>query len=444
MHPLVQVYCENMCDNQNFTPLGKTDFRNQQTPFFIKDADRLRHLYVIGKTGVGKSTLLLNMAVSDLQKGKGCCILDPHGDIADMLLDYVPEGRIRDVIYFSVTEKERLPAFNPLYNIAGGNRHIVASGLISTFKKIWADSWGPRLEYILHQCLLTLLHYPKATLLDIQPLLTNKAFQEEVLMFVTDIHLKTYWYTEYDKYSPSFRMEAISPILNKMGIFITNPILRGIVGQQESIDIRQIVDTGKIFLCNLSKGIAGEEVSSLLGSMLLSALQHAVLERADIAEEKRKPFYCYIDECGSFLTTAFIGILSEARKYGLSLFLAHQYLDQLPEHIRSSIFGNVGTIISFQIGNSDAETVAKEFFPIFTASDFINLPKYSFYIKLMIDGVTSKGFSALSLPPSEMLHFHKKVIVQQAQAKFKQVEAELHNKPVKLLKPAQNTLFDSL
>lgn len=396
---------------QALTPIGKTDFRDQQIPFLIKDADRLRHIYVIGKTGVGKSTLLLNMAISDIQKGKGCCVLDPHGDIAEKLLDYVPEERVADVTYFDITDNEYLPAFNPLYNIGREQRHIVASGLISTFKKIWSESWGPRLEYILHQCLLTLLQYPKATLLDIQPLLTNKVFREDVLLYVTDIHLKTYWYTEYDKYPPAFRMEAISPILNKMGIFISNPILCDIVGRQQSIDIKQLVDSGKTLICNLSKGIVGEEVSSLLGSMLLSAIQHTVLQRGTVPEEERKPFYCYVDECGSFLTSAFIGILSEARKYGLSLFLAHQYLDQVPEHIRTSIFGNVGTMISFQLGNSDAETLAKEFYPVFTASDFINLPKYSFYIKLMIDGVTSKGFSAISSPPTAIEESFKAAII---------------------------------
>ena len=430
-----------MSEQHNYTPIGKTDFRNEQTPFFIKDADRLRHIYAIGKTGVGKSTMLLNMAVSDIQKGKGCCVLDPHGDIAERLLDYVPQERIEDVIYFNVTDMVHLPAFNPLYNIAPEHRHIVASTLISTFKKIWAESWGPRLEYILHQSLLTLLQYPTATLLDIQPLLTNKVFREEVLMHVTEMHLKLFWYTEYDKYPPTFRIEVINPVLNKMGVFITNPVLRGIVGRQQSINIKAIVDTGKILLCNLSKGIAGEEVASLLGSMVLSAMQHAVLQRANMPEEERKPFYCYVDECGSFLTSAFIDVLSEARKYGLSLFLAHQYLDQLPEYIRSAIFGNAGTIISFQTGNSDAETLAKEFFPAFAASDFISLPKYAFYIKLMIDGVTSKGFSALALPAAQVMQSYKKQIIKQIHDAYIVSETITQHIPEPNEKPIQNTLF---
>ncbi|HVX51899.1 MAG TPA: DUF87 domain-containing protein [Chitinophagaceae bacterium] len=238
-----------MHENPLYTPIGKTDFRNQHIPFYIKNADRLRHIYVIGKTGVGKSTLLLNMAISDIQKGKGCCILDPHGDIAEKILDYVPKESLEDVVYFNVTDTEHLIAFNPLFDVPSEQRHIVASNLISTFKKIWADSWGPRLEYILHQALLTLLCYPKATLLDIQPLLTNKIFREEILLYVENTYLKLFWYNEFDKYTPAFRTEAISPILNKMGIFATNPVLRTIVGRQGSINISEIVDTGKILIC---------------------------------------------------------------------------------------------------------------------------------------------------------------------------------------------------
>ncbi len=425
---------------QSLTPLGKTDFRDQQIPFFIKDADRLRHIYVIGKTGVGKSTLLLNMAISDIEKGKGCCVLDPHGDIADKLLNYIPQDRIEDVVHFNITDIQHLVAYNPLHNVHPQQYHIVVANLISTFKKIWADSWGPRLEYILNQSLLTLVYYPKATLLDIQPLLTNTVFREEVLLYVQNNLLKLFWYNEYDKYPPAFRMEAISPVLNKMGVFASNLILRNVVGRNASINIQQIVDTRKILICNLSKGSIGEESSSLLGSILLSGIQQAVLARSNLSEENRTPFYCYVDECGSFLTTAFIGILSEARKYGLSLFLAHQYLDQLPEQIRSAIFGNCGTIISFQTGNEDAVTLAKEFYPVFSAADFINIPKYSFYIKLMIDGQTSKGFSALSLPIQRSACSYKdQIIVNQARAVMQTARTE---PVIAEIKKVQQTLFD--
>lgn len=321
--------CSRQVD-KTYTPIGLTDFRNQHTPFYIKDADRLHHVYAIGKTGAGKSTLLMNMAISDIQKGKGCCVIDPHGDIADSLLNYVSKKRIPEVIYFNATNASHPIAFNPIHDIPPQHWHIVAANLLQTFKRIWADSWGPRLEYILHHCLLTLLCYPKATLLDIQPLLTNKVFREEVLMYVNEVHLKTFWYSEYDKYPPTFRTEAISPVLNKMGVFISNPVLRNIVGQQGSIDIQDIVENGKILLCNFSKGAVGEEVSSLLGSILLSAIQQAALQRSSQPEENRNPFFCYVDEAHSYIgSNAFESILSECRKFGLSLFLTHQYLEQL-------------------------------------------------------------------------------------------------------------------
>jgi energy-coupling factor transporter ATP-binding protein EcfA2 len=428
--------------DKTYTPIGLTDFRNEHTPFFIKDADRLRHVYAIGKTGAGKSTLLKNMAISDIQKGKGCCVIDPHGDIADNLLNYVSKERIQEVIYFNATDASHPIAFNPIHGISPQDRHIVAANLLQTFKRIWVDSWGPRLEYILHHCLLTLLCYPKATLLDIQPLLTNKVFREEILMYVHEVHLKTFWYSEYDKYPPTFRTEAISPVLNKMGMLISNPVLRNIVGQQGSINIWNIVDSGKILLCNFSKGALGEEVSSLLGSMLLSAIQQAALRRGIQPEANRNPFFCYVDEAHSYISSnAFESILSECRKFGLSLFLTHQYLEQLPEQTRSAIFGNVGTIISFQVGNNDAEQLAKEFHPLFKSSDFVNLPKYSMYLKLAIDGVSSRGFSAVALPAPLILQSCKNEILSHNQ------KLSLHKPVIRLptpdapQKPNQHTLF---
>jgi len=434
-----------MDEKYSYTPIGKTDFRNQQTPFFIKDADRLRHLYVIGKTGVGKSTLLLNMAASDIQKGKGCCILDPHGDIAEKLLDYVPNERIRDVIYFNAADQEHLMPFNPLYKIKPALRHIATTNLVATFKRIFDLHNTPRLEYILKQCIITLLQYPNATLLHVQPLLTNKLFREEVLRHITDMNVKTFWYSEYDIYPPAFRIEAISSILNKINIFSINPILKNIVGQPGCINIKEILDSGKILVCNLSKGAIGEDTAALLGTLILSSIQQAVMQRVSLPELKRTPVYCYVDECHTMLNSASaaVSILSECRKFGLSLFLTHQYLDQLPKEIQSAVFGNVGTVISFQIGNSDAETLSKEFYPTFNASDFINLPKYAFYIKLMIDGVTSKGFSALSLPPSELLYENKEAIIALAKKNGTAIEIAIQNVPVIKEKPIQRTLFDA-
>jgi hypothetical protein len=387
-----------MDEHSQITPIGITNFRNQRQRFGIKDKDRLQHIYVIGKSGTGKSTLLENMAISDIERGNGLAVIDPHGDIAEDILKFVPEERIKDVIYFNATEIEHPVAFNPLHSIHPKYHHLVASGLISTFKKIWIDTWGPRLEYILRYCLHTLLEYPDATLLDIQPLLTNMNFRNHVLLYVETKTTLAFWKNEYDRYSPSLRAEAISPILNKTGLFLTSTPLRNIVGQKtRGIRIQQVLDEGKILIVNLSKGEIGEDASSLLGSILLTSIQLAALHRATVEEHRRKPFYLYVDEMHSFISLSFANILAEARKYGLSLFLTHQYIDQIDERIRAAIFGNVGTIISFRVGAADSEYLEKEFYPIFNKNDFINLPKYEMYLKLMIDGATSQPFSAVSI-----------------------------------------------
>ncbi|HXF29595.1 MAG TPA: hypothetical protein VN457_07065, partial [Chlamydiales bacterium] len=386
-----------MDEHSEITPIGITNFRNTNKRFGIKDKDRLGHIYVIGKTGVGKSTLLENMAISDIERGKGLGVIDPHGDIAEDILKYIPEHRKKDLIYFDATNTAQPIAFNPLHGIHQSYHHLVASGLVSTFKKIWADSWGPRLEYILRFVLLTLLQIPDATLLDIQPLLVNPDYRKPLLHFITDDHLLSFWRNEYEKYSPQLRAEAISPILNKTGLFQTSLPLRKIVGQKTTkFRMQQVLDEGKIFIVNLSKGELGEDASSLLGSMLVTSIQLAALHRATQDLESRKPFYLYVDEMHSFVTHSFVNILAEARKYCLSLFLTHQYTDQIDERIRLAIFGNVGTIISFRVGATDAEYLEKEFYPFFNKNDFINLPKYELYLKLMIDGTTSQPFSAIS------------------------------------------------
>ena len=339
------------------------------------------------------------MAISDIERGNGLCIIDPHGDIAQDVLRYVPKSRSQDLIYFNATDQENPIAFNPLKGIHPKYHHLVASGLVSTFKKIWSESWGPRMEYILRFTLLTLLCVPNSTLLDIQPLLTDKDTREEALSYVKDEHILSFWTNEYDKYSPKMRAEVISPILNKTGLFITCTPLRKIVGQKtNTFRLQQVIDSGKILIVNLSKGQIGEETSSLLGAMLINSIQLAALHRASQAEHTRKPFYMYIDECHSFVTLAFADILAEARKYGLSLFLAHQYIEQMDERVRAAIFGNVGTMIVFRVGATDAEYLAKEFYPVFTEDDLVHLPRYCMYLTLMIAGTASQPFSAASLP----------------------------------------------
>jgi len=391
-----------MNEDSSITPIGITDWRNTNQPFGIKDKDRLGHVYVIGKTGVGKSTLLLNMAISDIRRGNGLAVIDPHGDVAETLLNYIPKERIKNVIYFNPADLEFPIAFNPLHAIHSDSHHLVASGLIATFKKIWADSWGPRMEYILRFSLLTLLQYPEASLLDIQPLLTDSFFRRSVLLYVKNPIILSFWQNEFEKYSPTLRAEAIAPILNKVGIFASSTPLRNIIGQKKAgFKMQQVMDEGKIFIANLSKGALGEDTASLLVNMLITAVQLAALHRTKQKEQSRKPFYLYVDEMHSFVSLSFADILAEARKYKLGLLLSHQYIDQLHEKIRSAIFGNVGTVISFRVGAEDAEYLAKEFHPVFNESDLINLPKYSMYLKLMIDGATSRPFSAKTIPFGE-------------------------------------------
>ena len=381
-------------EDYDITPIGFTNWRNQNIPFGIKDKDRLGHIYCIGKTGMGKSTLMQKMALSDIQKGKGCGIIDPHGDVAKYLLEQIPENRKKKLVYINPVD-ENVIAFNPLNAIPPNFHSLVASGLLSTFRKIWAESWGPRMEYVLRFSLLTLLQYPYATLLDIQPLLTDKHFKEKVLQYLKDDYIFDFWRKEFDTYTPSFRNEVISPILNKMGVFVSSQPLRNILGKQVSgFRMSQVMDESKILIANLSKGEIGEDASTIIGSILVTSIQLSALYRAKLPIEKRIPFYLYVDEAHSFLSLSFADILAESRKYGLSLFLAHQYIEQLQKEILSAILGNVGTLICFKVGATDAEYLEKEFEPVFDRNDLINLTKFELYLKLMIHGITSKGFSA--------------------------------------------------
>jgi hypothetical protein len=339
------------------------------------------------------------MAISDIKNDKGIGIIDPHGDISEAILNYIPKERITDVVYFNGSDIDFSIAFNPLYNIPASEHHLVGSNIIATFKKIWSESWGPRLEHILRNSILTLLQYPDATLLDIQPLLIDFAFRSEVLRHISDHGLRNFWFKEFNTMPPAFRAEAIAPVINKVGMFQTHPLLRSVFGQKtSSFSISDVMNNKKIFIANLSKGALGEDCAQLLGSLLITQFQTAALSRAKQPAESRTPFYLYIDEMHSFITLSFADILAESRKYGLSLFLTHQYIEQLSEPIRAAIFGNVGTLISFRIGASDAIALEQEFSPIFNRDDLVNLPRYAMYIKLLIDGTTSAPFSANSLP----------------------------------------------
>ncbi len=391
----------------DITIFAATNFRNRQQRFGIRTEDRRRHMYVIGKTGMGKSQLLENMAIQDIRNGHGVAVVDPHGDMIERILSFIPRERINDVVYFNPADLDYPIAFNVLEKVSREQRHLIASGLIGVFKKIWADSWGPRLEYVLHNAISALLEYPGATLLGIMRMLTDKAFRKRVIDIISDPVVKAFWVDEYSKYPDRFQAEAIAPIQNKVGRFLTSALMRNIVGQVAStINIREIMDQQKIFLINLSKGRVGEDNSNLLGALLITKMQLAAMSRVDIPETQRKDFYLYVDEFQNFATESFANILSEARKYRLNLILAHQYIAQLVfdsnSSVRDAVFGNVGTLITFRVGAADAEFMEPEFTPTLVLEDLVNLPKYSVYLKLMIDGVTSNAFSANTLPPFEI------------------------------------------
>ncbi len=384
----------------DITFFAETNYRNKKIKFGIKKDDRRRHMYVIGKTGMGKTTLLENMVLNDIYSGAGLAYVDPHGDSVEKFLDYIPSHRVNDVIYFNPSDLDYPIAFNILEQVDPSLKHIVASGLLGVFKKLWADSWGPRLEYLLRNAILALLDYPGSTLLGVLRVLTDKVYRNKVIAKIKDPVVKSFWVDEFSKYPDKFAVEAIAPIQNKVGQFLSNFLIRNIVGQvTSSFDVRQAMDEGKILLLNLSKGKIGEDTSALLGAMMITKIQLAAMSRVDIPEDERRDFYLYVDEFQNFATESFANILSEARKYHLDLTIAHQYIEQLDEKVQAAVFGNVGTMISFRVGATDAELFAKEFAPVFIEEDMVNLAKAEIYLKLMIDGVASEPFSARGLPP---------------------------------------------
>lgn len=394
------------------TYFARTNFRNQLRKFGVKTDDRRRHVYIIGKTGMGKTTLMENMVLSDIYAGHGCCYVDPHGDTAERLLDYIPSWRINDVIYFNPADMDFPIGFNILEAVDERHKHLVASGMMGVFKKIWENLWSARMEYILNNTILALLDNPGSTLLGINRMLSDAEYRKRVVANVKDPIVKQFWVTEFASYNEKYAQEAVAPIQNKIGQFLSASIIRNIVAQVKStIDVRKMMDEEKIFIVNLSKGRIGEDNSRLLGGMLITKLQLGAMERVDIPEPERKDFYLYVDEFQNFAVDSFASILSEARKYRLCLTMAHQYIAQLSDAVREAVFGNVGTIIAYRVGAPDADFMEKEFAPRFMVEDIINLPKYNIYLKLLIDGVTSQPFSALTLPPiAQRTHSSDKVI----------------------------------
>ncbi len=384
----------------DITVFAETNYRNKRRRFGIKRDDRRRHMYLIGKTGMGKSNTLETMILDDIFEGQGLAFVDPHGETAEKILDFIPPSRVNDVVYFNPADFDYPVAFNILETVNETQKHLVASALMGVFKKIWPDVWSARMEYILNNTLLALLDYKGSTMLAVNRMLSDKEFRKKVIEHIKDPVVKSFWIDEFGKYSEKFAQEAIAPIQNKVGQFLSASVIRNIIGQVKStVNIREIMDSGKIFIVNLSKGRIGEDNSRLLGGMLITKIQMAAMERADIPEHQRRDFYLYVDEFQNFANESFASILSEARKYRLNLIMAHQYIEQLDETVRAGVFGNVGTLICFRVGAGDAEFLAKEFAPRFTEEDFVNIAKFNFFIKLMIDGVASEPFSAIGLPP---------------------------------------------
>jgi hypothetical protein len=388
---------------EKVTYIGKVDHRNREIIFGIKERDRTRHTYIIGKTGMGKSTLLENLAIQDINNGEGVCVIDPHGSMAEKLLDYIPESRVKDVIYFAPFDTDSPIGLNVLEKVPKEKRHLVANGIMAAFKKIWLDAWSARMEYILTNILLALLENDNQSLLGVNRMLTDKEYRKFIVSNVTDPTVKEFWEKEYANYTERFAQEAAPAIQNKVGQFVGNPLIRNIVGQQKtSIDLRDAMDSKKILIVNLSKGKVGEGNANLIGSLLITKIYLAAMSRSDVGPyelEKLPPFYFYVDEFQNFANESFANILSEARKYNLALTVAHQYVEQMTDEVKAAVFGNVGTMIAFRVGATDAEIFEKEFAPYFIMDDIVNLSAYQVYLRLMIDGVGSKPFSAHTLDP---------------------------------------------
>lgn len=415
---------------EEITFFAQTDARGASVPFGIKAKDRTRHVYVIGKTGMGKSTLLENMAIQDIKNGNGLAFIDPHGQTAETLLDYIPESRKDDVLYFAPFDTDNPVSFNVMEDVEPDRRHLVVSGLMSVFKKIWVDAWSARMEYILSNTLLALLEYPDATLLGVNRMLSDKVYRKKVIDNITDPSVKSFWVDEFLKYNERYMQEAGDAIKNKTGQFTSNPLIRNIVGQpKSSFDIREMMDQKKILIINLSKGLVGETNANLLGSMITTRIYLAAMSRADMSQEEMKNapnFYFYVDEFQSFANATFANILSEARKYKLNLTIAHQYIEQMEEEVRDAVFGNVGTTIAFRVGPFDAEVLETVFTPKFLAPDIVNLGFAQIYLTLMIDGIGSQPFSATTLPPIKPASIScKEMIIHRSREQFSKKRAEV-------------------
>jgi hypothetical protein len=389
---------DHVINNSDISYFAETNARAKYTPFGIKQADRLSHIYAIGKTGVGKTTLLETLISQDIQAGRGCALIDPHGDFVERLVDNIPEHRRDDVVYLNVADPKQPYGYNPLMRVSFELRPLVASGLMDVLKKMWADAWGVRMEHILRNAVLALLDQPSAILPDVLLMIADKNFRYHAIKNIEIEQVEKFWSNEFPKYSYRYQADGIAPIQNKIGAFLADPRMHKILTRRDGqLRLRSLMDAGKILLVNLSKGRIGEDTSSLFGGMVVTSLGLAAFSRVNVRESERRAFYVYVDEFQNFTTLSLANMLSELRKFGVGVVLAHQYLHQLDPDIREAVIGNAGTLISFRLGASDAGFIAREFEPIFAPVDLLNLPNRDIYLKLMIDGAPSKPFSATTL-----------------------------------------------
>ena len=405
---------------------GVTNYHNNFEVFGIKRADRRRHLYCVGKSGSGKSKLLELLIKEDLDAGKGVGVLDPHGDLVDNVMEFVPKHRLKDVVYFDPADIDFPISFNPLENVDEAYKMQVTLGFIQIFKKLFGTNWTDRLEHVLRYTVLALLDSPNTTVLSILKMLTDKNYRQNIVSRIKDSVVKNFWVSEFAGWSEKFDAEAITPLLNKVGQFVATNMIRNIIGQPENrVNIREIMDNEKILFMKVSKGLLGEENSSLLGSMIITKLYQAAMSRADEKEEKRKDFYFYVDEFQNFATETFAEILSEARKYKLNLTIAHQYMGQVSDLIKKTVFGNVGSIVSFRVGADDAAHLAGEYNPVFKERDIINLGVREFYCKMSVDGEIREAFSGRTLTVPKIQENYIQEIIENSRKNYCKKRSEV-------------------
>jgi len=415
-------------DASDINPIGIAAMWGGEGPLAIRREDRRHHLYVLGKTGSGKTTLLRNLILQDINDGQGVGVIDPHGDLVDEILNHIPRRRTDDVVYFDPSDGEFPIGFNVFFNVPRDRRHLVASGLVSAFKSIWRESWGPRMEYILYAATAALLDCPNTSLLGLQRMLSDARYRAWVVKQIQDPLVRVFWTQEFAAYDQKFVREAIAPIQNKIGQFLMCPPIRNIVGQVRStIEPRFMMDDGRIFIANLSKGKLGEEKANLLGSILVTQFQLAALSRMDLPERKRRDFFLFIDEFHNFTTDSFSGILAEARKYRLCLTLSHQYTGQLTDDVRQGVFGNVGTIIAFALGYADAEILEQEFSNAFHAAEFIDLNKFEILLKMRAENRTL-FLRGKTLPPTDGWVGRRENLIRRSREKYATPRAVVEDK----------------